>query len=297
MGISIKNSVSIKDDEIDFLEQFIEGFFFDGERYEVSISGKKNHPELKNNYNQAVKRSENVESRLRKNAIKSEEYLEAISQYVKEGFAEEVRPDDSDDKCQRIRVLPYHTVYREDRSTTKTRIVFDASAKEGDEPSLNDCISQGPALQPNLVSVLKRFSMNKVALVTDAKKIFLQTKIADKDQDSHRYLWRDMKTDDQPKVIRMKRATFEVNCSPFLAIAAVQNHAKILKGQCPVAASEVIDSMYVDDCFTGAENIEKTIKLQVSLFSIMKSGGFHLVKWDSNSEEVLKEIDPKERAQ
>ena len=46
---------------------------------------------------------------------------------------------------------------KRDRLSTKVRIVFDASAKYGPEPSLNDCILQGPALQPNLVSILIRF--------------------------------------------------------------------------------------------------------------------------------------------
>ena len=105
-----------------------------------------------------------------------------------------------------------------------------------------------------------------------------------------------MQTDKEPKIFRMKRVTFGVNCSPFLAIATIQNHAKSLKGQFPVAASEVIDNMYVDDCLSGAENVEKAMKLQDSLFSMMKLGGFHLTKWASNSDEILKQIDPKERA-
>ena len=42
-------------DEIDALKQFKEGLSFDGERYEVSTPWKKDHPKLKNNYNQAMK--------------------------------------------------------------------------------------------------------------------------------------------------------------------------------------------------------------------------------------------------
>ena len=94
----------------------------------------------------------------------------------------------------------------------------------------------------------------------------------------------------------MKTVTFGVYCSPFLAIATVQNHAEKLKRQFPAAAAEVIDNMYVDDCLTGAEKVEKAAELHDSLFSMMKSGGFHLTKWASNSEEVLKHIDLEERA-
>ena len=296
IGILNEKSLPMKDDEIYALKQFKEGLSFDGERYEVHIPWKKDHPVLKNNYNQAVRRLISVENRLKRHNTKAEDYKRAISQYVKEGFAEEITSDGNCKQSEKIRYLPHHAVYREDKSTTKTRIVFDASASEGDEASLNDCILQGPALQPNLVSVLIRFRMHHVALVADVKKMFLQIKIADEDKDSHRYIWRDMQTNEEPKVFRMKTVTFGVNCSPFLAIATVQSHAENLKRQFPVAAAEVIDNMYVDDCLTGAENVEKATELHDSLFSMMKSGGFHLTKWASNSEEVLKNIDPKERA-
>ena len=145
------------------MKQFKERLYFDGERYEVSIPWRKDHSKLKNNYNQTLKRLESVENSLKRNDAKGEEYSKAITQYVKEGFAEEIRSNDNNITSERIRFLPHHAVYKEDKSTTKTRIVFDAFASEGDEPSLNDCILQGPALQPNLVSVLFRFRMHQVA--------------------------------------------------------------------------------------------------------------------------------------
>ena len=43
----------------------------------------------------------------------------------------------------RIHYLPYHAVVRQDKSTTKLRIVYDASAK-ADGPSLNECLYTGP---------------------------------------------------------------------------------------------------------------------------------------------------------
>ena len=41
--------------------------------------------------------------------------------------------------------LPHFAVVRTDQATTKTRVVFDASAKYGGV-SLNDMINQGPKL-------------------------------------------------------------------------------------------------------------------------------------------------------
>ena len=73
-----------------------------------------------------------------------------------------------------------------DKKTTKCRV--DASAYDEHEVTLNDCILLGPALQPNLVSVVE--------------KMFLQIKVDERDQDALRYLWRDLKSDDPPRIYR-----------------------------------------------------------------------------------------------
>ena len=48
----------------------------------------------------------------------------------------------------------------------------------------------------------------------------------------------------------------------------------------------MIDKIYVDDSLAGAEKVEKATELRDSLFSIMKSGGIHLTKWASDSEDI-----------
>ena len=90
------------------------------------------------------------------------------------------------------------------KTTTTSRIVFDASAQEGDGVSLNDCVLPGPALQPNLASVLIRFPTNRIGLIADIEKMFLQVKLAPEDRDVHRYLWRYLQFNETPKVYRCK---------------------------------------------------------------------------------------------
>jgi hypothetical protein len=70
------------------------------------------------------------------------------------GFAEEVKDTKAHANEKLVRYLPHRAVIRDDKITTKCRIVFDASAREEDSVSLNDCVLPGPALLPNLVSVL-----------------------------------------------------------------------------------------------------------------------------------------------
>ena len=63
--------------------------------------------------------------------------------------------------------LPHHAIIREDKQTTKTRIVFHASAKDSNGVSLNSCLEPGQALQPDLVGILLHFRTNYVGIMGD----------------------------------------------------------------------------------------------------------------------------------
>ncbi|XP_068756583.1 uncharacterized protein [Montipora capricornis] len=233
---------------------FNRGLNFDGHNYEVRLPWKRDPPKLE-----------------------------------KKGFAEEV-PDQSDDNGT-VRYLPHHAVFRDDKRTTKCRIVFDASAREGGDASLNDCILPGPPLQPKLASVLIRFRTHKIGLIADIEKMFLQVKLAPEDRDVHRYLWRDLQPNEAPKVYRMQRLTFGVNASPFLAIATVHAHVSKYKEMSPYAVEEILQNMYVDDCL-----VDSTLKLQQEMSEIMMTAAFNLTKWASNSVLVMDAIDLAKRA-
>ena len=296
MGIKDDRHAKWSSEEEFAVQQFNKNLMFDGERYEVALPWRKDHPELTNNYKQALKRLQSVENQLRKSEEKASLYSQAINQYVQDGYAEEVEVINDNKEPKRVRYLPHHAVYREDKSSTKTRIVFDGSCHDGNEVSLNDCVLPGPALQPNLVSVLLRFRTRPIGLMADVQKMFLQIKLAKEDQDVHRYLWRDMKSDLAPRIFKMTRLTFGINSSPFLAIGTAQHHAKESRETFPEASEAIENDMYVDDVLTGAENESNALILQKSLDTMMKAGGFKLTKWASNSEFVCANIPEDERA-
>lgn len=83
--------------------------------------------------------------------------------------------------------LPHFAVVRIDQVTTKTCVVFDASAKYGGV-SLNDMIYQGPKLQRELFDVLLCFRRYPVALVCDIAEMYLRIKLCPGDRSCHRFL-------------------------------------------------------------------------------------------------------------
>ena len=156
--------------------------------------------------------------------------------------------------------LPHHAVIREDKQTTKTRVVFDASARDLNGVSLNSCLEAGPALHPDLVGILLRFRKNQVGVMGDVEKMFLQIGLKEEDRDSHRYLWRNLDPDATPKIYRMTRVTFGVISSPFLAICTTQEHARRCQETFPEASDEILRNTYVDDFASGKDTLREAAR-------------------------------------
>ena len=77
---------------------------------------------------------------------------------------------------------------KESSSSTMVRIVFNASAKDPNGNSLNDCLLKGPNLLPDIAAVLLRFRMHKFALNGDLRKMFCQTAVIPDHQRYQLYL-------------------------------------------------------------------------------------------------------------
>ena len=88
------------------------------------------------------------------------------------GIIERVDQSEKAQPCLQIHYLPHHCVVREDKSTTKLRIVYNASARENG-PTLNDCLHTGPPLTSDILGILIRFRLQPIALVADTEKVFL----------------------------------------------------------------------------------------------------------------------------
>ena len=99
--------------------------------------------------------------------------------------------------------------------------------------------------------------------------MFLQIKLKHQDQNSQRFLWRDLHTHRGQEIYCMTRVTFGDTPSPFLSIATVQKHAKHHEKDHPTAAKEVNENMHVDDVLTGAPDHDRAVTLRNELCNLL----------------------------
>lgn len=152
--------------------------FVDG-HYRIAIPWKEERVSLLNKYCVDCKIWKSVWRR----SQKFHKHTKNIEKYFEKGY---IRQVDSLEKPKATWYLPHFTVVRTDRLSTKTRIVFDASAKHCGI-SLNDAIHQGPKLQQELFKVLICFRRYPVALVCDIAEMYLQIELYPQDRMFHRF--------------------------------------------------------------------------------------------------------------
>ena len=112
--------------------------------------------------------------RLSKDPALLAEYDSIIKAQEKTGIIEKVSPNESISNETKIHYVPRQAVVRKDATTTKLRIVYDASAKSHKSAvALNDCLEAGPSLNPLLFDILLRFREKRIAIVANIEKAFL----------------------------------------------------------------------------------------------------------------------------
>ena len=130
-------SLGITENESLVQGQFKSHVRFQDGRYVVALPWKDFCLPLPNNYRLSLRRLNSLFKRLKDTPDLLEKYDAIIKEQLDLGIV--VPVDDSLSSPARVHYMPHHAVIRRDKSTTKVRVVYDASAK-ADGPSLNDCL-------------------------------------------------------------------------------------------------------------------------------------------------------------
>lgn len=255
-------------------------------RYVVRLPFKTEDPECKRGDTRdiAEKRLKSLERRFEKNEKLKDSYKAVIDEYIKMGHIVEV--SEPDKKRKESVYLPHHAVIREDKDTTKVRVVFNASQAGKNGVSLNDDLLVGPTIQPDLRHLILQWRLSRICLTADIIKMYRQVKVHEDDTDFQRLLWRDEQSG-EIKDYKHLRVTFGTASAPFLAVKALQQVAIDEGAKYPVAAEKVADKFYMDDLMCGCEEITEGLEIYKQMKGLLGKAGFELQKWASNDEELM----------
>ncbi|XP_055622014.1 uncharacterized protein LOC129765627 [Toxorhynchites rutilus septentrionalis] len=222
-------------------------------------------PLLGDAFDQAVRRLLLMVKRFVRDKDLQDAYVKFMDEYERLGHME-VGSRDAGPQY----FLPHHAVHRPESSTTKTRIVYDASSKGTGALSLNDVLHTGPTVQPPLLSTVLNFRMPQRS----------------------RYLkivWR--RDPSLPlQVYQLKTVTYGLACSPYQAARVLIKLAEDEGQNYPLAVEIVRSRFYVDDVLAGSDSLEEATEICRQLRELLDLGGFSLRKWSSNNQAVLRHV-------
>lgn len=171
--------------------------------------------------------------------------------------------------------IPHHIVSKLNSSTTKYRVVFNASAVDQSGSSLNDHLLIGPTLQPELFDSIIKFRKHKIAFCADITQMYHQILIDPTNRKYQRFFWRyDV---NQPiNHYELNTVTYGTSLASYLATKCLQVIARSIEISHPVVAETIKTNFYMDDIMSGADSIDAAIQLQQTIHSVLSSYSFNL---------------------
>lgn len=245
-----------------------------------------NHPTLlAESKGIAYKRFEAIERRLQSNPALRDQYVSFMKEYEALGHMTKVEFKPAFPYF----FIPHHCVLRPESTSTKLRVVFDASAHNSSGSSLNDIMHTGPTVQSDLFSILLRFRLHKYVLKTDIEKMYRQIWVNKEDRNLQLILWRE--NVNQPiQTYQLNTVTYGTRAAPYLATRCLVKLADEYQNQYPYGASSLRRDFYVDDGLIGADSIPEALIIQQQLIEILRTSGMKLKKWCSNNKALLNNI-------
>ncbi|XP_045498044.1 uncharacterized protein LOC123696083 isoform X1 [Colias croceus] len=213
-------------------------------------------------------------------------YDDVIKDYLTKNYISPAPPYDPRDPTP-IYIIPHHAVLREDKSSTKLRMVLDASMPtSGSQRSLNDLLHVGPNLQGNLFTIILGFRLHAIAMTADCRQQFLQIFVREFDRRFQCFLYR-FSPQDPLLLYQFNRVCFGIKSSPYHALRTVRQLVEDDGAKYPLASSIASSSLYMDDIAFSIPTECEAVSASQQLIDLFKGAQWDLVKWNSNSRNVL----------
>ena len=258
-------------------------------KFVVKLPFKESKLSIGSSAQMAVRRLNSLEKRLATNQNYYKEYIAFMREYETLGHMTRVKSTYRDaSQCVPV-FIPHHFVLKAESTTTKFRVVFDASAKTSSGSALNDNLHVSPTLQDNIVDIILRFRIHPIAFTADIAKMYRQIDVCNEDRIYQHILWRES-PEDEIKQYQLNTVTYGTASAPYLAVKCLRVLAAESHLSYPLASSITHDSFFVDDVMHSLPEINIAIQAHDELCKMTSGGGFKLRKWVTNDRELLNHI-------
>lgn len=234
----------------------------------------------------ALRRFYKLEKRLVCQPALKNDYAQFMHEYLSLGHMKQIESEKPINSELPLFYLPHHCVLKPDSSSTKLRVVFDASCKSSTGVSLNDALKIGPVIQQDLISILLRFRTFPLVVTADIKKMYRQVVIDPSQTQLQRVFWRDDPSEPL-HVFELTTVTYGTSSASYLATRTLKYLADLYVNEYPLASRCISQDFYVDDVLSGGTSVEQCVKLRDELIQLLRKGGFQLSKWASNNDQIL----------
>ncbi|XP_028171679.1 uncharacterized protein LOC114360986 isoform X2 [Ostrinia furnacalis] len=262
-------------------------------RFVVKIPLKDSPDTLGDSYNMSKRRFLSLERKLQNDEKTKQQYHHFMQEYINlnhmtqnsDSFSSKLTSGKSQSQVNNF--LPHHGVMRESSTTTKLRVVFDASATTSSNVSFNDIQLVGPTLQDDLISILLRFRQHKYVVTSDIEKMYRAVMLDPSQRSLQQIIFRF--TPLEPlHTYTLNTLTYGTASAPYLATRCLLALAE----ECtdPQTKRAIAHDFYVDDFLSGGSSVESVTELCTNVIQALDSAKFNLRKWQSNNPEILKNI-------
>ena len=187
--------------------------------------------------------------------------------------------------------IPWRAVWKGNSVSTPCRIVFDASQATSSGYSLNDLLAKGRNNLNKLQEIVIRWSIHRIGIHTDIRKMYNTIKLNESDWCYQRYIWEpnlDPTKIPEEKVI--KTLIYGVRSSGNQAEYGLRKVAELSQEQFPDVNEIVKNDIYVDDCITGKHEANLAHRLADDLEVVLNKGGFQLKGVTFSGEDPLDKL-------
>ena len=238
-------------------------------------------------------------------------YNDCIQTYIEKGYIVEI-PETIENATEHDATYMAHFGVISESKSTPLRIVYCCNRAGTNRVSLNSAAYSGVNLLPSIPEMILKSRCGKYLICTDLEKAFHSLRLKKEDQDRFRFLWYQNGNPNGPiKIFAFEYLLFGFISSPFILYSCLKFHLKRFmkigqdlnalfksdKDQHTVqqVAEILITSLYSDNSIITFDDTQLAMDFCHFAPIIMKLGNFKLSKFVSNNEEVLQNVEQKDK--